>query len=159
MFDWLKAAIAWFKVPTQTMLTFAIISAMAIFTPECTQVWAGTYEWTEMHRVLEWGFLLGGTVFVLLSGLRALWNIGTTWRYLKHLPADERKILGYYVTNNVRTHAWPASDSAVSTLASDGILELLQSHTRALEHGIFFYRLKGWIFRYLVRHPRLVSTL
>jgi hypothetical protein len=154
---WLKAAITWFNTPTKTMLTFAAISAMAIFTPDCVQIWAGTYEWTEMHRVLEWGFFLGGSVFVLLSGIQALWGRGVIWMYLRHLPTDERKILGYYVTNNIRTHAWPASDSAASTLASDGILELLQSHTKSLEHGVFYYRLKRWIFKYLAKRPQLVS--
>jgi hypothetical protein len=154
---WVKDAVAWFKTPVKTMMIFAVISAIAIFTPECIQRWAGTYEWTIMHRVLEWAFLLGGTIFVLLSGIEKLWGIGVMRLHLNHLPKDEREILGYYVSNNIRTHAWGATYSAASTLAAEGFLEPLQSHARTLEKGIFYYRVKKWVFRYLVKRPKLIS--
>ena len=154
---WLKEAIAWFEAPVKTMLIFAVISGLAIFTPYNIQAWAGTYGWTMEHRVLEWGFMLAGVVFVLLSALERLWEIGMTWMHINHLPKDERAVLNYYVTNKIRTHFWGFSDAAAGTLCADGILVDLSSRNRDQQQGVYCYQLKGWIFRYLVKHPSLTT--
>ena len=154
---WAKALVLWFKNPVKLLATLAILAALAIFTPTCLQVRAGTEEWRCMHLVLAWGVFLFGTIFTGLSGLQKFWSFVTIWNHLQHLPSDEQRVLAYYIKQNIHTHTWFAAQSEVSTLECKGILLPLNSHAKARDDGYFNDRLRPWIFRYLQKRPTLLS--
>jgi hypothetical protein len=159
---WLKSLVLWFKNPIKVMVCLALCSAIAIFVPARLQVWAQTYEWTVMHRVLEFGVLIFSLTWVALSGLQSLYARFAIWIKLRRLPKDQRPILKYYVDNDLGTHTWYASDLAARSLEYEGILiPLPRLIVNAVNDphldGYLNYRLKPWIKRYLTKHPNFVT--
>jgi hypothetical protein len=144
------------------MACLAVLSALAIFVPARFQTWAGTHEWTLMHRILEWGILVFSLVFVLISGLQELWATFIIWQRIRHLPVDQKPIVAYYVKNQVSAHVWVISDVGVRSLLEERILTLLPRPTvnpinDPKLDGFLYCRLRPWVQRYLTKRADLLK--
>ena len=144
------------------MLTFSLLSAIAIFIPYDWQVSMGIANWIAKNLVWEWILFLFGAVWFAISAIQEGWKQFSILQILWNLPNDYKEVLGFYAKNNVRAHPWIFSQPAPRALESEGLLLSLPERklsplNQAKAEGILYYRIRPWVFRYLRKRPELYS--
>lgn len=165
--DWVSKALDWLqKTSPHTMFTIFIVTGFALFLPNCWLERVHLQSFRDDHLVWIWiAFAFSGVSFVTLpffgpnawqKKILARWQ---TKRRLRNLATDEQVVLRQFVNENVSTHPFVTTDSAVSSLEADGILSVAQPATGITQGaGMFYYRIQHWMLKYLKKHPEAVGA-
>jgi len=165
--DYFNKALEWFqKTSPHTMLTILIVTGLALFLPNCWLQWAHLEAFRNEHLAWIWiAFALSGVSFVTLPFFgpnaiqKRIFARAQAKRRLRNLASDEQDVLRDFVHENVSAHQFVTTQTAVSSLEADGILTVAQPSTAITQRmGVFYYRIKPWMLRYLKKHPQFVGA-
>lgn len=115
-----------------------------------------------VFRLVAWTLFAFCAVWLLVALLELAIRYGwkaIEWRhYLESLTPGEKEIFKVFVSQNVTTCTFLATQLAAPSLATKGFLVPVQpSFDRMKDSGFLPYEIKGKILKHLKKHPQLLG--
>lgn len=161
----LDKIVEWIKLPAIYLFAIALFTAFLLFGGDYPlkffdlKPFVQSFKpWISIVFLLSSSLLLTHSLvsifkFIKYQIQKRIW-IGKGKRRLHQLTTDEKSLLRSYIVDNTRTQYLSLISGIVNTLENEFIIY------RASEMGrlhTFAYNIHHWAWRYLRRHPNLIS--
>lgn len=117
-----------------------------------------TGGWLLMHKYFILGLIFCFLSIFIILGL----NIYRTQykekgkKKLHNLIPLEKKLLGYYINENTRTHQFSIYDQVVNDLIDADIL-YKTTKVKNMFDGMYNINITEWVFEYLHKNPKILE--
>ena len=155
----------WIKLPTKTLAGLCIVFAILIFSNGNTLDKFGLKSLVDQYRAyLGVGFLVT-LALTIVNSIAAIWKFIYPWiaqaywirigkKRLRSLTPTEKKILGYYIRNQIRSQNLPIQNGTVNALQKERII--VRGSSLGSISG-FDYIIQPWAWDYLNKKPELLD--
>ncbi|MDV2452772.1 superinfection exclusion B family protein [Xanthomonas hortorum] len=161
-------ALGWFKLPQRVLWALLLITGLVLWGPPWFVTGLGLETFIDTYRMWL------GVVFLLFLAATLPTPIHSAatkaWEWfedrrgkkarrtrLHNLSNDEKEVLRYYVTKNVRTQTLDMADGVAPALEKDWIIYRASNVSRG--YTDFAYNIQQWALDYIREHPEVLDAV
>ncbi|WP_166212979.1 super-infection exclusion protein B [Cognatiluteimonas telluris] len=161
-------ALGWFKLPQRVLWALLLIAGLVLWGPGWFVSGLGLEAFIATYRMWL------GVVFLLFLAATLptpiQWVATKAWEWLKErrgmkarrarlhdLSSDEKEVLRYYLTNNVRTQTLDCADGIAPALERAWIIYRASNVSQG--YTDFAYNIQQWALDYIREHPEVLDAV
>ena len=155
----------WIKLSPRYLFVLALVFGLLLFGPDVLLNQLGVVHFVDKFRMyIGLGFLLFSALYLVAiihfiytcakDKIAERGRIKIRKERLQNLTDEEKRILGYYITKQVRTQSLAINNGTVNDLNKIGCLYLASRFSHGLEY--FPFNITTWAWDYLNKNPHLV---